>query len=103
MTFVHPSGMMHSTITADLAASNVIHNIKALLTYARSRKIPVFYSLHQNYVEGHYAGWKQLTKLNAAIKSLHIFAEGFGGTICEDLKPVIDNGDVVASKHWNMK
>jgi nicotinamidase-related amidase len=95
--FVHPSGMMHSTIAADMAASNVVNNIKALLTYARSHRIPIFYSLHQNYIEGHYAGWKHLTRLNAAIKSLHVFAEGF--------KPLIGNGDVVvvASKHWNMK
>ncbi|KAE9371433.1 Isochorismatase hydrolase [Stipitochalara longipes BDJ] len=100
--FVHPSGMMHSTIATDLAASNVIHNIKTLLTYARSQKIPVFYSLHQNYVQGHYEGWQHLTKLNAAIKELHVFAEGFGGTIFEDFKPIIENGDVVASKHWNM-
>lgn len=101
--FAHPTGMMHSAIAADLTASNVIPNIKTLLSYARSHKIPVFYSLHQNYVEGHYSGWKHLTKLNAAIKELHVFAEGFGGTILEELKPVIENGDLVASKHWNMK
>jgi nicotinamidase-related amidase len=101
--FVHPLGMMHSTITADLSASNVVQNIKMLLTYARSQKIPVFYSLHQNYIQGHYEGWQHLTKLNAAIKELHVFAEGFGGTIFEEFKPVIENGDVVASKHWNMK
>jgi len=67
------------------------------------RKSPYSNSLHQNYVEGHYAGWQHLTKLNAAIKELHVFAKGFGGSIFEDFKPVIENGDVVASKHWNMK
>ena len=101
--FVHPSGMMHSAIAADLAASNVVNNIKTSLTYARSQQIPVFYSLHQNYVPGHYEGWQHLTKLNAAIKELHVFAEGWCGTIFEEFKPVVENGDVVASKHWNMK
>lgn len=101
--FLHTAGMMHSSIAADLEASNVIYNLKTLLAFARSQKIPVFYSLHQNYVEGHYSGWKHLTKLNAAIKELHVFAEGFGGKILEGLEPVAENGDVVASKHWNMK
>ena len=39
-----------------------------------------------------------LTKLNAAIKNLHVFAEGFGGTIFEGLNPMGENGDVIASK-----
>ena len=101
--FVHAKGMMNAHIAADLAASNVVESIKKLLSFARLHKIPVFYTLHQNYVEGHYAGWKHLTKLNAAIKDLHVFSEGWGGTIFEGLEPVIENGDVVLSKHWNMK
>jgi hypothetical protein len=36
-----------------------------------------------------------LTNLNAAIKELFVFAQGFGGTVFEDLKPVIENRDVV--------
>ena len=44
-----------------------------------------------------------MTKLNAGVKKMHVFAEGFGGTILEGLEPSRENGDVVASKHWNMK
>jgi nicotinamidase-related amidase len=97
--FLHPNGMMHSAIIGDLTKSNVIPNIKKLLAFARSHKIPVFYSLHQNYVTGQYNGWQHMTKLNAAIKKLHVFAEGWGGTVLEGLEPSIENGDVVAHKH----
>lgn len=101
--FLHTDGMMNSAVLEDLSRSNVIENMKKLLFFARSKKIPVFYSLHQNYVPGHYDGWQHMTKLNAAIKKLHVFAEGWGGTVFEGLEPLSENSDVVATKHWNMK
>lgn len=102
--FLHPNGKLTALLADSLAKSNTIANIKTLLTYARSQKIPVYYGLHQQFNTTQYHEWKHMTAMHESLRDNQMFAEGsWGAEFYEGLEPDFNNGDVVVSKHWNSR
>lgn len=102
--FLHPDGKLTPRLAESLKKTNTIHNIKQLLTAARSKKIPVYYGLHQQFHAGQYDGWKHMTASHQGLQSNKVFEEGsWGAKFYEGLEPDPSNGDVVVSKHWNSR
>ena len=103
--FLHPDGKMYSATKTDLKRKNTIAHLQTLVKFARSKKIPIYYGLHQQYKAGFFDGWKHMAHIHEAIKNTATFAEGsFGAEIFKGLEPdVLGNGDVVVSKHWNSR
>ncbi|KIW19986.1 hypothetical protein PV08_00561 [Exophiala spinifera] len=100
--FLHPEGKMYFATKEDLGRKNTIAHLKELVAFARSRKIPIYYGLHQQYKPGFFDGWKHMAHIHENIKKTATFAEGsFGAEIYQGLEPSLENGDVVVSKHWN--
>lgn len=102
--FLHPDGKMYFATKEDLARKNTIAHLKHLVAFARSRKIPIYYGLHQQYKAGFFDGWQHMAHIHENIKRTATFAEGsFGAQIYDGLEPSLENGDVVVSKHWNSR
>jgi nicotinamidase-related amidase len=102
--FLHEKGKMYFATKEDLARKGTIEHLKVLVKFARSKKIPIYYGLHQQYKEGFFDGWKHMAHIHEEIKQTTTFAEGsFGALIYEGLEPSLENGDVVVSKHWNSR
>ncbi|KAK4947976.1 hypothetical protein LTR10_013029 [Elasticomyces elasticus] len=100
--FLHEGGKMYFATKEDLVRKNTIENLKTLVKFARSKNIPIYYGLHQQFREGFFDGWKHMAHIHEDIKRTATFAEGsFGALIYEGLEPSLENGDVVVSKHWN--
>ncbi|KAH7316937.1 Isochorismatase-like protein [Stachybotrys elegans] len=100
--FLHPDGKATAALSDSLTASGTIKHIQQALTAARSAKIPVYYSLHQQYHDGKYAGFERWNPMLRSIESTRAFEEGsFGAEIYKGLEPDPLNGDTVISKHWN--
>ncbi|KAI8296089.1 hypothetical protein K4K56_008099 [Colletotrichum sp. SAR 10_98] len=79
-----------------------VENIRSAVAAARSKGIPIYYGLHQQYTEHSFHGWKHMTPNNVKQSRLKFFAEGsWGAEILQGLEPDVTNGDVVASRHWN--
>lgn len=99
--FLHPSGKANAGIRDSLEKTNTISNIHKLLKIARSKRIPVFYCLHQQSHPHAMVGWKHFTKSLASIKAGEIFEAGsWGVEYYEGMAPDFENRDVVVSKHW---
>lgn len=102
--FLHPDGKATAALDASLTNSDTIMHIQQALHAARTAKIPVYYSLHQQYYDGKYAGFEHWNPMLRSVESSHSFQEGtFGAEIYEGLEPDPKNGDVVISKHWNQR
>ena len=102
--FLHPDGKLTPRLAESLNKSNTIQNIKHLLTAVRSKKIPVYYGLHQQFRMGQYDGWKHMTASHQGLRNSKVFEEGsWGAEFYEGLEPDPNNGDVVVSKHWNSR
>ena len=100
--FLHPDGKATGALSASLTEANTIVHLQEVLAAARAAKIPVFYSLHQQYYEGKYTGFEHWNPMLRSVQSSHSFEEGsFGAQIFKGLEPDPANGDVVISKHWN--
>ncbi|KAF2094072.1 Isochorismatase hydrolase [Rhizodiscina lignyota] len=100
--FLHPDGKLYPAVKDSLQASDSIKHMKRLVEVARAAHIPIYYGLHKQYKEGFYDGWHRMTSSHIRTKKLHVFEEGsFGVNIYEGMEPDIENGDVIASKHWN--
>ncbi|ETI21028.1 hypothetical protein G647_07371 [Cladophialophora carrionii CBS 160.54] len=98
--FLHPNGKLYPRVEESLTKTNTIENLRRLLHGARKAGIPIYYGLHQKYVEGNYNGWKHLKSVHKLTLEAHLF-EGWGGDILAGLEPVPSNGDVVATRHLN--
>ncbi|KAL2813000.1 Isochorismatase-like protein [Aspergillus granulosus] len=99
--FLHPEGKLTSFLK-DLGERNAVQNMKDLVKAARSRNLPIYYGLHQQWSDNSFNGWRHMTPGNVKQKDIHFFEEGsFGARIYEGLEPDPNNGDVVVSKHWN--
>lgn len=102
--FLHPDGKATAALDASLTNSDTIAHIQQALQAARTAKIPVYYSLHQQYNDGKYAGFEHWNPMLRSVESSHSFQEGtFGAEIYKGLEPDPKNGDVVISKHWNQR
>lgn len=102
--FLHPDGKATAALDASLTNSKTIEHIQQALKAARAAKIPVYYSLHQQYHDGKYAGFEHWNPMLRSVESSHSFEEGtFGAEIYKGLEPDPKNGDVVISKHWNQR
>ena len=102
--FLHPKGKANADLADSLASSHTIEHIRQALETARSAKIPVYYSLHQQYHQGKYDGFEHWNPMLRSIQSSHAFEEGsWGAQIFAGLQPNSVNGDVVISKHWNQR
>lgn len=102
--FLHPDGKATAALAASLKNSNTIEHIQQALRAARSAKIPVYYSLHQQWHEDKYTGFEHWNGMLRSIQASHSFEEGsFGAQIYDGLEPDPSNGDVVISKHWNQR
>ncbi|CEL04972.1 hypothetical protein ASPCAL06094 [Aspergillus calidoustus] len=99
--FLHPDGKL-TPFLKDLEERNAVQNMKDLVQAARSRNIPVYYGLHQQWSADKFHDWKHMTPSHVRQRDIHFFEEGsFGAKIYEGLEPDLANGDVVVSKHWN--
>ena len=102
--FLHPKGKATGALAESLANSKTIEHIQQALRTARSAKIPVYYSLHQQYHDGKYTGFEHWNVMLRSVEASHSFEEGsWGAQIFESLEPDPNNGDVVISKHWNQR
>jgi nicotinamidase-related amidase len=102
--FLHPKGKATAALAESLADSSTIEHIQQLLKTARLAKVPVFYSLHQQYRDGKYTGFEHWNDMLTSVKNSHSFEEGsWGAEIFSGLEPDPKNGDVVISKHWNQR
>ena len=102
--FLHPKGKATGALAESLANSKTIEHIQQALRAARSAKIPVYYSLHQQYHDGKYTGFEHWNAMLRSVEASHSFEEGsWGAQIFESLEPDPNNGDVVISKHWNQR
>ncbi|KAK5127602.1 hypothetical protein LTR85_006942 [Meristemomyces frigidus] len=100
--FLHPDGKSTAALSESLTKFNTIEHIQQAMHAARSANIPVYYSLHQQYHDGKYAGFEHWNPMLRSVESSHAFEEGsFGAQILEGLEPDPKNGDTVISKHWN--
>jgi nicotinamidase-related amidase len=100
--FLHPNGKATAGLADSLADSETITHLQAAVQTARSAKIPIYYSLHQQYHEGKYNGFQHLNPMLESVKASHAFEEGsWGAEVFAGLEPDPANGDVVISKHWN--
>jgi nicotinamidase-related amidase len=102
--FLHPDGKATAALSDSLTNYNTIEHIQQALKAARAANIPVYYSLHQQYHEGKYAGFEHWNAMLRSVESSHSFEEGsWGAEIFKGLEPDPRNGDVVISKHWNQR
>ncbi|KAF9032297.1 hypothetical protein BDZ89DRAFT_1234560, partial [Hymenopellis radicata] len=103
--FFHPSGKAHAPLAASLASVKAVPNILALLAWARraDNRIPVFYALHHQTQDTDYAGWMYPTHSNLRVKEGKVFEKGSWGAQCyEGTEPNWENGDVVATQHYEV-
>jgi nicotinamidase-related amidase len=102
--FLHPEGKLYSALAASLQEADTIRHINELLTAARAHKIPVYYGLHQQYKPGFFDGWKHMKTLQQSQKDNKVFEEGsWGAQIFKGMEPMLENNDVVVSKHWSSR
>ena len=102
--FLHPNGKVTGALADSLESSKTIEHLQKALQAARSARIPVYYSLHQQYHGGKYTGFEHWNEMLRSVQASHSFEEGsFGAQIFQGLEPDPKNGDVVISKHWNQR
>jgi nicotinamidase-related amidase len=102
--FLHPEGKLYSALAESLKEADTIRHINELLTAARASKIPVYYGLHQQYKLGFFDGWKHIKALQQSQKDSKAFEEGsWGAEIFKGMEPLLENNDVVVSKHWSSR
>jgi nicotinamidase-related amidase len=102
--FLHPTGKMYFATKDDLARKDTIKHLQRLVSFARSKSIPIYYGLHQQIKPGFFDGWKHMSHIHHAIQKTSTFAEGsHGAQIYEGLEPSLENKDVVFSKHWSSR
>lgn len=102
--FLHKDGKLNKALAASMAESDTVQNIQKALKVAREQKCPVFYALHQQSHSHHLMGWQFANRSQKRISELKVFEEGsWGAQIYEGMEPLLDNGDVIVSKHWNSR
>ena len=102
--FLHPEGKVNGAVAESLAHTGTIEQLKELVAAARKHNISVFYGLHQQQEAQSFQGWQMMNASLKGVKAATAFAKGsWGAEIYEGLEPVLDNGDVVVSKHWNSR
>lgn len=102
--FLHPDGKAAGRLAPSLKDVDTIAHIQQALKTARSAKIPVYYSLHQQYHDRKYDGFEHWNDMLRAIQATRSFEEGtFGAEIYKGMEPDSSNGDVTISKHWNQR
>jgi nicotinamidase-related amidase len=98
--FLHPNGKLYPLLKESLETTNALSNIRTLVKGARAAQIPIYYGLHQENKTGAYAGWLHMRANHVRNRDKGVFV-GWGAEIVEGLAPDINNGDVVAGRHWN--
>jgi nicotinamidase-related amidase len=102
--FFHKDGKANPILAESLQTTNTISHIRELIEAARSRKIPIFYCLHQQTTPHMYKYWQFMTESQKALMGRMVFEEGsWGAKFFEGMEPDFDVGDVVVSKHWNSR
>ncbi|KAK5046278.1 hypothetical protein LTR84_008421 [Exophiala bonariae] len=100
--FLHPNGKLYGGLAESLKDSNTIEHLEAVLDAARKHNIPTFYSLHQQYRKGKYAGFEHQNAMLQSIQQNQAFEEGaFGSEVFKSLAPNVEKGDTlnVSQKH----
>ena len=102
--FLHPDGKLNARLRDSLEKSDTISNLHKLLKVARSKKVPIFYCMHQQTHTHVMEGWTKMNPSLARLKANQVFQEGsWGSQYFDGMAPVIENGDVIISKHWNSR
>jgi nicotinamidase-related amidase len=102
--FLHKDGKLNFRLAESLEATDTITHIHQLIKAARSRKIPIFYCLHQQTTPHVYKDWQFMTDSQKSIKGKTVFEEGsWGSEYFKGMEPDFENGDVLVSKHWNSR
>jgi len=100
--FLHPDGKATAALAESLKDTNTIEHIKDAVAAARKAKIPIYYSLHQQYRDGQYTGMKHMNSMLESLQISKAFqTDSWGAKIYEGLDPDPQNGDIIISKHWN--
>lgn len=102
--FLHPQGKATSALAESLEKYQTIEHLAQALKAARDAQIPIYYSLHQQYHDGKYAGFQHWNMMLRSIEKTRSFEEGsWGAQIFASLAPDAVKGDTVISKHWNQR
>lgn len=102
--FLHPKGKLNGLLADSLKETDTIKHLQEMVAAARAHKIPIYYGLHQQMKPGFIAGWNHATPMQKSQKQNVAFEEGsWGVEMYEGLKPDLENGDVVISKHWSSR
>ncbi len=102
--FLHPKGKLNLAVAESLAHTGTIEHLTEVVTTARRHTIPIFYGLHQQTDAHSFQGWQSMNRSLSGLKAKTAFQKGsWGAEIYEGLEPILDNGDVVVSKHWNSR
>lgn len=102
--FLHPDGKLTAGLAESLDDSDTRIHIEEALRSARANNIPVYYSLHQQYHDGKYAGFGHWNAMLEGIQKSRGFEQGsWGVEIYRGLEPKPESGDTVISKHWNQR
>jgi len=100
--FLHPKGKLTAALAESLKDTDTINHLKQALEGARSAKVPVYYSLHQQYHDHKFDGFQHWNGMLESLQTNHGFEEGsFGAEVFPDLLP--QEGDTTISKHWNQR
>jgi nicotinamidase-related amidase len=98
--FLHKEGKLNLGLSASLEEAHTIDNLTHTLNIARRAKLPIYYSLHQQYRKGKYNGFQHLNAMLESVQRNQAFEEGsWGAEVFAGLVPRPE--DVVISKHWN--
>jgi nicotinamidase-related amidase len=103
--FLHPDGKINNLVSESLATTNTISHLKELVSASRKSQIPIYYALHQTWKEGCFDGWQRMNATTTSMaESRGLQENSWGADIFEGLEPdVLQNKDVVVSKHWNSR
>jgi len=100
--FLHPKGKLTAALAESLQDTDTINHLKQALAGARSAKVPVYYSLHQQTHDHKFDGFEHWNDMLKSLKENRAFEEGsFGAEVFPDLAP--KEGEVTISKHWNQR
>ncbi|KEF60515.1 uncharacterized protein A1O9_02076 [Exophiala aquamarina CBS 119918] len=102
--FLHPNGKATGALSESLKDSNTIKHLEEALQSARKHNVPIYYSLHQQYHDGKYAGFERWNAMLESIQQTRGFELGsWGAEVYASLEPKSEKGDTVISKHWNQR
>ncbi|MGA8844352.1 MAG: isochorismatase family cysteine hydrolase [Nitrososphaeraceae archaeon] len=97
--FLSEGGKLWNRTKETVKGTNLIENLKKILSTARASDIKVVYVPHRNYEKGDFADWKFRAPTHEGCLKYSLFERGsWGGEFHSDL--LSQSGDYIAQNHW---